>query len=75
MALEQFLLRLAVVVIIGFVIGIERQITGHSAGLKPTIVIAIGTVAFVSVEVIVGNNDTRMAANIITGIIPLQALF
>ena len=68
MALEQFLLRLAVVVIIGFVIGIERQITGHSAGLKPTIVIVIGTVAFVSVEVIVGNNDTRMAANIITGI-------
>ena len=36
--------------------------------MKPTIVIAIGTMAFVSLDVIVGNNDTRMAANIITGI-------
>ena len=68
MILEDFIIRMLIVVIIGFVIGIERQITGHSAGLKPTIVIAIGTMAFVSVDVIVGNNDTRMAANIITGI-------
>lgn len=68
MTLEEFVIRMLIVVAIGFIIGIERQITGHSAGLKPTIVIAIGTMAFVSVEVIVGNNDTRMAANIITGI-------
>lgn len=68
MILEDFIIRMLIVVIIGFVIGIERQITGHSAGLKPTIVIAIGTMAFVSLDVIVGNNDTRMAANIITGI-------
>lgn len=68
MILEDFIIRMLIVVIIGFVIGIERQITGYSAGLKPTIVIAIGTMAFVSLDVIVGNNDTRMAANIITGI-------
>ncbi|MBQ2744883.1 MAG: MgtC/SapB family protein [Lachnospiraceae bacterium] len=68
MILEDFIIRMLIVVIIGFVIGIERQITGHSAGLKPIIVIAIGTMAFVSLDVIVGNNDTRMAANIITGI-------
>lgn len=68
MILEDFIIRMIIVVIIGFVIGAERQITGHSVGLKPTIVIAIGTFAFVSAEVIVGNNDTRMAANIVTGI-------
>ena len=68
MTLEQFIIRLLIVVAIGFIIGIERQLTGHNVGLKPTIVIAIGTLAFVSVEVIMGNNDTRMAANIITGI-------
>lgn len=68
MILEDFIIRMLIVVIIGFFIGIERQITGHSAGLKPIIVIAIGTMAFVSLDVIVGNNDTRMAANIITGI-------
>ena len=68
MTLEQFVIRILIVVAIGFIIGIERQLTGHNVGLKPTIVIAIGTVAVVSVEVIMGNNDTRMAANIITGI-------
>lgn len=33
MILEDFIIRMLIVVIIGFVIGIERQITGHSAGL------------------------------------------
>ena len=68
MTLDDFVIRMLIVVAIGLVIGIERQLTGHNVGLKPTIVIAIGTVAFVSVEVIMGNNDARMAANIITGI-------
>lgn len=68
MILEDFIIRMLIVTVIGFVIGIERQITGHSAGLKPTVVIALGTMAFISVEVIIGNNDVRMAANIITGI-------
>jgi len=68
MTLEEFVIRMLIVVAIGFIIGIERQLTGHNVGLKPTIVIAIGTMAFVSVEVIMGNGDTRMAANIITGI-------
>lgn len=68
MTLEEFVIRMLIVIAIGFIIGVERQITGHSAGLKPTIVIAIGTMAFVSVEVILGKGEARMAANIITGI-------
>lgn len=68
MTLEQFAIRLLIVALIGFVIGVERQLTGHSAGLKPTVVIAIGTMVFVSVEIAIGKNDVRMAANIITGI-------
>lgn len=68
MTLEEFVTRMLVVVAIGFIIGVEREITGHVAGLKPTVVIAIGTMVFVSVEIVIGNNDARMAANIITGI-------
>ncbi len=68
MTLEEFITRMLVVVAIGFIIGVEREITGHVAGLKPTVVIAIGTMVFVSVEIVIGNNDARMAANIITGI-------
>lgn len=68
MSLEEFAIRLLIVALIGFIIGVERQLTGHSAGLKPTVVIAIGTMVFVSVEIAIGRNDVRMAANIITGI-------
>lgn len=68
MTLEEFAIRLLIVALIGFIIGVERQITGHSAGLKPTVIIAIGTMVFVSVEIAIGRNDVRMAANIITGI-------
>lgn len=68
MTIEEFIVRILIVTLIGFAIGTERQITGHSAGLKPTVVIAIGSMAFVSVEVVMGNTDMRMAANIITGI-------
>ncbi|MBQ2982393.1 MAG: MgtC/SapB family protein [Lachnospiraceae bacterium] len=68
MTLEEFAIRLLIVALIGFIIGVERQLTGHSAGLKPTVIIAIGTMVFVSVEIAIGRNDVRMAANIITGI-------
>ena len=68
MTLEEFIIRVLIVAAIGFIIGVERQLTGHVAGLKPTVVIAIGSMVFVSVEIVLGNNDARMAANIITGI-------
>ena len=68
MTLEEFVVRLLIVAAIGFIIGVERQLTGHVAGLKPTVVIAIGSMVFVAVEIVLGNNDARMAANIITGI-------
>ena len=68
MTLEEFIIRMLIVAAIGFIIGVERQLTGHVAGLKPTVVIAIGSMVFVSVEIVLGNNDARMAANIITGI-------
>ena len=74
MTLEEFIIRMLIVAAIGFIIGIERQLTGHIAGLKPTVVIAIGTMAFVSVEIVIGNNDARMAANIITGFVKSHAL-
>lgn len=68
MTQQEFIIRLAVVIAVGFLIGMERQLTGHAVGMKTTILIAIGTFAFVSVEAIIGSNDARMAANIITGI-------
>lgn len=63
-----FILRLLVVILIGLAIGLERQLTGHNVSFKTTILIAIGSFAFIATEVFIGSPDTRMAANVITGI-------
>ncbi len=68
MTISDFMIRLLVVVVIGFVIGFERQITGHNCSFKTTVLIAIGSFVFVAVEVLIGSDATRMAANVITGI-------
>ena len=68
MSLQEFIIRIFIVIAVGIAIGIERQITGHNIGIKTTMLIALGTFAFVSVEVLFNSDDLRMAANIITGI-------
>lgn len=68
MSIGIFWLRLMVVIVVGILIGVERQLTGHSIGLKTTMLIALGTFSFVSSEILFGNGDMRMSANIITGI-------
>lgn len=68
MSLQEFIIRIFIVIAVGIFIGVERQLTGHNVGIKTTMLIALGTFAFVSVEVLVGSKDLRMAANIITGI-------
>lgn len=68
MSIQEFIIRIFIIIVVGIAIGIERQITGHNIGVKTTILIALGTFAFVSVEVLFKSTDLRMAANIITGI-------
>lgn len=68
MSIQEFIIRIFIIIVVGIVIGIERQIMGHNIGVKTTILIALGTFAFVSVEVLFKSDDLRMAANIITGI-------
>lgn len=68
MNLELFILRIAVVIVVGIMIGVERQLTGHNVGIKTTMLIALGTFAFVMAEILFGNKDMRMSANVITGI-------
>ncbi|MBO4390629.1 MAG: MgtC/SapB family protein [Lachnospiraceae bacterium] len=68
MTLQDFLLRLLVIIVIGLVIGIERQIGGHNIEIKTTFLIAIGTFAFCMIEILLGYPDIRMSANIVTGI-------
>ncbi len=68
MAFSEFILRLCVIILVAFFIGLERKLTGHQASFTTTILIAIGSFVFLSVELYVGTKDSRIAANIITGV-------
>lgn len=68
MAISDFIIRLFVVIVIGILIGIERQIGGHHTEIKTTFLIGIGTFAFCMIEILLGYPDIRMSANIVTGI-------
>ena len=68
MSVEEFIIRLFVVAVIGLLIGVERQIGGHHIEIKTTFLIAVGTFAFCMIEILLGYPDIRMSANIVTGI-------
>lgn len=68
MTIQELIIRLFVAAAIGLLIGIERQIGGHHIEMKTTFLIAIGTLSFCIIEILLGYPDIRMSANIVTGI-------
>ena len=68
MTIQEFVIRLFVVSLIGLIIGMERQVGGHHIEIKTTFLIAVGTFAFITIEILCGYPDIRMSANIVTGI-------
>lgn len=68
MSIYDFIIRLVIVLVIGFSVGLERQLTGHNTSYKTTTLIAVGSYIFIATEVFIGSDATRMAANVITGI-------
>src|SRR5262245_15162753 len=65
-------LKLVLAVILGGIIGIEREIRDKPAGLRTNIMICIGSTLFMSISTkvaqMLGGDPTRIAAQIITGI-------
>lgn len=67
----EFLIRLAVAVALGALIGVERQVSHHTAGLKTNALVSTGAALFV---MLAGHPDqhsdaySRIAAQIISGI-------
>ena len=68
MTAQELIIRLFVVATIGLLIGLERQIGGHHIEIKTTFLIAVGTFSFCMIEILLGYQDIRMSANIVTGI-------
>ncbi len=70
MAIYQFALNNAVGLLLGAVIGLERQWRQRNAGLRTNALVALGASLFVSLSSLVlqTNDQTRVAAQVITGI-------
>jgi putative Mg2+ transporter-C (MgtC) family protein len=54
--------------VFGFLIGIERQIRNSAAGLRTNTLVATGAAIFVLIETLTGAKDSRVAAQIVSGI-------
>jgi putative Mg2+ transporter-C (MgtC) family protein len=69
MTLFDFSLRLGGAVVFGFQIGLERQLTGHVAGLRTNILVSMGACLFSLFSQLMDAPDTtRIAAQVVTGI-------
>jgi putative Mg2+ transporter-C (MgtC) family protein len=64
------LARLALAILLGGAIGVEREIKGKPAGLRTNILICIGATVFTYLSILIGSpgNADRIAASIITGV-------
>jgi len=65
------LMRLGLAVVLGAVVGIERELTGKEAGLRTTILICLGAALFTELSTTLagpGADNTRITAQIVTGI-------
>jgi putative Mg2+ transporter-C (MgtC) family protein len=55
-------------VLLGGLIGMERELHGHPAGLRTHILVCLGSTLITLVSVHTGNGDGRIAAQIVSGI-------
>lgn len=67
----ELLLQLALAVVLGGAVGLERELSGRPAGLRTTILICVGATLFTSLSVRMGSghgDPGRVAAQILTGV-------
>ena len=70
-AFSGFTIRLARAIVLGFVVGFERQWTKHQAGILTNVIVCVGAYAYTAFSCItLGNNNdtTRVAAGVVSGI-------
>ena len=69
MALLDFAVRIICAVGFGFLIGLERQLTGHTTGIRINILVSMGACLFTLFSQLMGAPDTtRIAAQVVTGV-------
>ena len=70
MTIYDFVFRLGVALLLGFTIGLERQFTGHPAGIRTNILICLGTCLFLQLPMIIElyTDVARIESYIISGV-------
>ncbi|MCD8328549.1 MAG: MgtC/SapB family protein [Ruminococcus sp.] len=69
MEYTDFALRIALSLVLGFAIGLERQLTGHTAGIRINVLICMGSAFFTLFPLAFESEQTfRVAAAIIQGV-------
>jgi putative Mg2+ transporter-C (MgtC) family protein len=74
LTLFDFCIRIVCAAVFGFIIGLERQLTGHVAGIHTCVLVSIGACLFTLFSFMVTTNDmtrndlTRVAAQVVTGV-------
>ena len=64
-----FISRIVLSIILGFLIGLERQLTGHPAGIRINVLICMGTSFFTLFPLIHGSDEVfRVGSAIISGV-------
>jgi putative Mg2+ transporter-C (MgtC) family protein len=70
MTTTDFLLDACIALLLGSLIGLERQVRQHPAGLRTNALVCVGAALFVSVSRLVGdtNSPTRVASYVVSGV-------
>jgi len=66
-----FSLRLAIAIILGFIVGLERQWTKHQAGILTNVIVCVGAYSYSAFSYIANQENvdvTRIAAQVVCGI-------
>jgi putative Mg2+ transporter-C (MgtC) family protein len=68
--LLSFSLNIGAALVMGFLIGLERQYRQHTAGLRTNALVCVGAALFISLTKLMGDvqNPTRIASYIVSGI-------
>lgn len=69
MGFVDFLMRILLSITLGFLIGLERQATGHAAGIRINILISMGSCLFLMFPLIYGSDEVyRIASYVVSGV-------
>ena len=69
MPIQDFIIRLLISMLLGFIIGMERQYRHTLAGIRTNVLVCMGACLFVMFPSLIGSTDSpRIAGQVVTGI-------